>query len=60
MCVWIPALAFVVELEVNVNGLHMYLFLKPKETLHFELPNISLLFLSIAKLNIAMSCWYPP
>ena len=35
-------------------------YLKPKENLHFELPNISLLFLSLAKLNIAMSCWYPP
>ena len=36
------------------------LYLKPKETLHFELPNISLLFLSLTKLNIAMSYWYPP
>ena len=34
--------------------------LKAKETLHFELPNISLMFLSLTKLNIAMICWYRP
>ena len=36
------------------------IYLKPKVTVHFELPNISLLFLILDKLNIAMSCWYPP
>ena len=36
------------------------IYLKPKVTLHFELPNISLLFLILTKLNIALSCWYPP
>ena len=39
---------------------NVHIYLKPKETLHFELPNISLLFLSLTKLNIAVSCWYPP
>ena len=46
------------------NGLQNFAFakiyLKPKVTLHFELWNISLLFLSLTKLNIAMSCWFPP
>ena len=36
------------------------IYLKPKVTLHFELSNISLLFLSLTKLNIPMSCWFPP
>ena len=36
------------------------IYLKPKVTLHFELSNISLLLLSLTKLNIAMSCWFPP
>ena len=35
-------------------------YLKPKVTLQFELSNISLLLLSLTKLNIAMSCWFPP
>ena len=40
--------------------LFLELYLKPKVTLHFEQPNISLLFFFILnKLNIAMSCWYP-
>ena len=38
----------------------VYIYLKPKVTLHFELPNISLLLLILTKLNIAMSCWGPP
>ena len=37
-----------------------HIYLKPKVTLHFELSNISLLLLSLTKLNIAMSCWLPP
>ena len=37
-----------------------FIYLKPKVTLHFELPNISLLFLILTKLNIAISCLYPP
>ena len=28
-----------------------YIYLKPKETLHFELPNISLLFLSLNQIK---------
>ena len=32
------------------------IYLKPKETLHFELSNIFLLLLSLTKLNIAMRC----
>ena len=42
---------------VKLNG---KIYLKPKVTLHFELPNISLLFLILTKLNIAISCLYPP
>ena len=39
---------------------NVHIYLMPKETLHYELPNISLLYLSLAELNIAVSCWYPP
>ena len=46
-------LDFALEVWVNI-------YLKPKVTLHFELWNISLLLLSLLKLNIAMSCWFPP
>ena len=38
--------------------LFLELYLKPKVTLHFEQPNISLLFFILTNLNIAMSCWY--
>ena len=48
------------EIFLAKVGIQHIIYLKPKETLHFELPNISLPFLSLTKLNIAISCWYPP
>ena len=44
---------------VRVTYAHV-IYLKPKVTLHFEVPNISLLFLILTISNIAMSCGYPP
>ena len=44
---------------VRVTYVHV-IYLKPKVTLHFEEPNISLLFLILTKSNIAMSCRCPP
>ena len=41
-------------------SVYIYIYLKPKVALHFELPNISLLFLILTKLYIAISCWHPP
>ena len=36
------------------------IYLQPKVTLHFEIQNLSLLFLILTKFNIAMSFSYPP
>ena len=45
---------------IKIGEISAKIYLKPKVTLHFELSNISLLLLSLTKLNIAMSCWLPP
>ena len=58
ICRWTPyQLRYRAGSSVNTK---VYVYSKPKVTLHFELPNISLLLLILTKLNIAMSCWYPP
>ena len=70
-CVCLVHCVFVVGIDVleilaSNNEMQFLIFkdisLKPKVTLHFELPKISLLFLILTKLNIAWSCWYmyPP
>ena len=37
-----------------------YIYLRPKVTLHFSVPNISTLILILSKLNIAMSFQHMP
>ena len=53
-------LRFVIVVFPDHTHLLFIIYSKPKVTLHFELPNISLRFLILTKLNIAMSCCYPP
>ena len=55
-----PRLDFENIMLFNCLGYYFNIYLKPKVTLHFELPNISLLFLILTKLKIAMSCWRTP
>ena len=57
-----PGLIFFSDFEKAFNSINytFIIYLKPKVTLHFELPNISLLFLILTKFTIAMSCWRPP